>query len=429
MGTLARRAHKPRGSTPDVGEIVGERYRVVGKLGQGSMGVVLHARDEQLEREVAIKLIRQEWAADAESAESFLTEARAMARVDHPNVVKIYDFGWTKHGPFFVMEYIEGIDLLDWLHQRIATPPSVDEALGIINEICRGVQAIHDAGALHRDLKPSNVMVTKGHRIVVTDLGLAFLATPDDETLNAAGSPGYVAPEVIDALALPAELWPRTDIYALGIISYELLTGQAAFWGKDATSVLNAQLTGDPRPINEARPDVDPALDSVIRLALARDPLQRIGSVDAFRRSLIEARRRAADPRAGRRVVIADDEPACRRLIEKSLQREFPAVTLASVDNGSAALRSVNETRTNLLITDLNMPQLGGEELIRNIRRNPRLRSMAILVTTGEGGAKEWERLRNLGADGILLKPVDPVPLVALVKSLLHKPTRTRATR
>jgi CheY-like chemotaxis protein len=256
---------------------------------------------------------------------------------------------------------------------------------------------------------------------------LASMAMSDDESLISAGSPGYVAPEVIEGTQLPADLWPRTDIYALGVIAYELLTSQAAFWGEDAASVLNAQLTSDPRPIHEARPDVDPALDSVIRLALARDPTQRIGSVDTFRRSLIEARRRAADPRAGVRIVIAEDDLASRRLLEKILQREFPTASLASVDNGRDAVSSVSGLRTNLLITDLEMEGLAGEAVIHAIRKETRLRGVAIIVVTGEAGAAEWKRLRAAGADAILLKPIDAVPLVALVKALLEKPMRNRA--
>src|ERR1700712_1194762 len=200
---------------PDVGTLIGDSYRVVGPLGQGGMGVVVLAVDERLERDVAIKLIRPAYTRNANARERFLIEARAMARVRHENVVEIYAFGELLQTPYFVMEYVPGTNVAHWLDDGILEDrlPSIDEALGYLDQVCRGVQAIHKAGAVHGDLKPSNVLIGPASRVAVADMGLSRLFDPTGRLGEhpMAGTPAYMAPEFART-DLSRELVQRGDV-------------------------------------------------------------------------------------------------------------------------------------------------------------------------------------------------------------------------
>src|SRR6187431_1501703 len=162
----------PYTSTLTPGTIIGGCYRLLHELGRGAMGVVLLAVDEQLERRVAIKLIREDLA-NANFRQRFMQEARAMAQVNHPNVLGIYAFGEHEGAPYFVSELVEGVTLETWLLQR-TEPPELQTALGILNDVCHAVSAIHAAGTVHRDLKPSNILLDRALRSRVADFGVSI---------------------------------------------------------------------------------------------------------------------------------------------------------------------------------------------------------------------------------------------------------------
>ncbi len=214
---------------PPVGTVLDGAYRIVGALGQGGMGVVMLARDERLERNVAIKLIRPGRMATKGARDRFLTEARAMARVRHENVVEIYAFGEVEDTPYFVMEYVPGTNLANWLEDALLRDhlPAIDESLGYLDQICRGVSAIHASGTVHGDLKPGNILLGPASRVAVADMGLSrVLDALDDSALHPmAGTPAYMAPECVSTDLAP-ELVQRRDVYALGVMAYEMLTGR-----------------------------------------------------------------------------------------------------------------------------------------------------------------------------------------------------------
>ncbi|HLM74133.1 MAG TPA: serine/threonine-protein kinase, partial [Polyangiaceae bacterium] len=162
----------PLSKAPPRGALIESAYRVLGPLGKGAMGVIVLAHDELLDRKVAVKLIRADQVAEAGMAPRLLAEARAMARVHHPNVVEIYAFGEYFGSPYFVMQYVEGTSLDEYVKSR-GPAFELDEALSILDQICLGVAAIHASGSAHRDLKPSNVLVGSPLRVLIADLGLA----------------------------------------------------------------------------------------------------------------------------------------------------------------------------------------------------------------------------------------------------------------
>ncbi|HWZ85177.1 MAG TPA: serine/threonine-protein kinase, partial [Thermoanaerobaculia bacterium] len=210
------------GFTP--GEVLIERYRVIGLLGRGGMGEVYRADDLKLGQPVALKFLPRPFAADPDRIERFYAEVRTARQVSHPNVCRVYDVGEIGGQQYLSMEYVDGEDLASLL-RRIGRLPS-DKALEIARELCAGLAAAHDRGVLHRDLKPANVMIDGRGRARITDFGLAVAANdvPDGEV---SGTPAYMAPEVLAGKGASV----RSDIYALGLVLYELSTGRKAFDG------------------------------------------------------------------------------------------------------------------------------------------------------------------------------------------------------
>jgi serine/threonine protein kinase len=408
---------------PAPGEIFASTYRIARLLGEGAMGVVLLAKDIRLERDVAIKLIHPDYVSSPESHQRFLEEARAMARVRHENVVEIYAFDELRGSPYFVMEYVPGMHVEAWLERRKGTPFAVDEAVGIVEQVCRGVQAIHRAGTIHRDLKWTNVLIGPAFRIAVADLGLArILDRPRrDSPGTVSGTPAYMAPEIILGSAVPAGMHDRADVYSLGVMTYELLTSRLPFETDDAVEMMTMHVEREAIPPSEIRPDLPRAFDMAILRAIEKDPARRTVSPDAFRRELLAARETASQSASGLRLLVADDDPAFAALVAESLAFAFPGSELVVVSDGNAALAAVDERPCALAVIDLDMPGLNGIELTAAFRATPKADQMPIIVATATGGAPDWRLLQSLGAAGFLVKPIDAMALVALARSTLAK--------
>lgn len=409
---------------PAEGALVDGTYRVRGMLGEGGMGVVLLAHDERLQRDVAIKLIRPELAEAAHRAR-FLEEARAMARVRHPNVVEIHAFGELDGAPYFVMEYVAGSDLETFLAKRggLLSP---GEAHSVLLQLCRGVEAIHASGAVHRDLKASNVLVGDGFRVVIADLGLA--RTLDGAPVEGAvvsGTPAYMAPEIIVGRALSAEQLPLADVYSLGVIAYEVLAGELPFTG-DIPQVLRSQITDPPPPLS--RRDLPAGYERAVLEALAKEPEVRTPSATALRRAL-EAAWSGVRAGARMRLLVVDDEPGFRSLIAATLAKAYPSAVVEGASDGEAGLDAALAHPPALVVTDLDMPRMNGVELTAALRADPRTAVVPIVVATGVGGATDWRVLSALGADGFMVKPFDPAALVSLVENLLAQEAAWKPAR
>jgi serine/threonine protein kinase len=253
-------------------------YGIVEKIGSGGMGVVYRAHDERLDRDVAIKVLPEEVAADPDRVHRFEREAKAVAQLDHPNILAIHDLG-TDHGvSYAVMELLKGVSLREVI-SRIGL--TTDKAVEYARAIADGLAAAHDEGIIHRDLKPENVFLTKDGRIKILDFGLAKLKLPEaglttetpTETLDTApggllGTIPYMAPEQVQGQ--PAD--HRSDIFALGVVLYEMLTGHRPFGGSTSVETAAAILKEDPEPISVAAPGVPPTLAGVVAKCLENDP-------------------------------------------------------------------------------------------------------------------------------------------------------------
>jgi len=265
------------------GGLIGGRYRVVGPAGTGGMSHVIHARDLNLQRDVAIKLLREDLLQDSGFTERFLQEARAAANLLHPNIVTVYDFGHDAGRYFMVMEYIDGTDLKTLERRRGVLP--VSQSVSLMIEVCSGVGYAHRAGLVHCDLKPQNVLVTTDGHPKITDFGIARALTtirPDESSSVVWGSPQYFAPE--QAAGGPPS--PASDVYSLGVVLYELLTGRLPFEAAGSAALAEMHLRAVPRPLSLLNPEVPPALDQIVLKVLAKEPSARYRTADQLGRVL-----------------------------------------------------------------------------------------------------------------------------------------------
>lgn len=261
--------------------ILNQRYRLVELIGAGGMATVFRGEDLLLERTVAVKFLREPFASDPAFRERFLGEARAAARLDHPNIVRIYDVGEDEgHHPYIVMEIVEGEDLKTAI--RRDGPLSVSQALDLTRQICAGVGLAHRAGIVHCDLKPQNILVTYEGQAKVADFGIARAfqsekRVPQEEPEDVVwGSPHYIAPEQ----AMGKQPTPATDVYSIGVMLYEMLTGVPPFHDPDPTALALKHVREEPVSLRSLNPRVPPGLEQLVRRALSKDPSARYRNAD-----------------------------------------------------------------------------------------------------------------------------------------------------
>jgi serine/threonine-protein kinase len=258
------------------GALLDQRYRIIGRLGKGGMGEVYRADDLRLGQPVALKFLPEAVDRDPARLTQLHTEVRMARQVSHPNVCRVYDVGEVEGHTFLSMEYVDGEDLASLL-RRIGRFPE-DRALELARQICAGLAAAHDRNVVHRDLKPANIMLDGNGRIRITDFGLAGAA---GEALRA-GTPAYMAPEQLAG----SEVTPRSDIYALGLVLYELFTGRRALQGSNLAELIARREQAGITPPSQAVTTLDPAIDRAIMRCLQPDPANRPASALAVAASL-----------------------------------------------------------------------------------------------------------------------------------------------
>jgi len=266
------------------GMLLNNRYQLLERLGSGGMSDVFRARDLMLERSVAIKVLHEDYSNDDAFQQRFRQEARAAANLSHPNIVTVHDFGLDHGQLFIVMEHIPGKDLKTILRQRGRF--SVDEAIPLMVQACAGIGYAHRAGLVHCDVKPHNMIVTPDARLKVTDFGIArALSTimPDERADVVWGSPQYFSPEQATGEA-PS---PASDVYSLGVVLYEVLTGALPFTAPTSEELARMHLETSPIPPSEYVPDIPSALEQIVLKVLSKEPAARYRTADQLGRVLL----------------------------------------------------------------------------------------------------------------------------------------------
>jgi len=287
------------------GEVVDGRYRLVDRIGSGGMADVWRATDSELDRDVALKVLHENFARDEEFVERFRREASSAAGLQHPNVVSVYDRGSYEGSYYIAMELIEGSSLRDLITRGLEP----GEAVEVTRQVLAAASFAHGKGIIHRDLKPMNVLIDREGRVKVTDFGIARAGNSEiTQTGSVMGTAQYLSPEQAQGMEVTA----TADIYSIGVMLFEMLTGRLPFEGENAVAIAMKQVSEPPVAPSAINPAISPALDSVVLRALAKDPAERFASAAEMAAALDGAE---ADPRRSPghtqrfAVLAAEEEP------------------------------------------------------------------------------------------------------------------------
>ena len=431
-------------------------YRLISRLGAGGMGEVWRAEDTKLLRQVAIKILPEQLAADEEWKERFLREARTVAQLNHPNIAAIYGIDQQGDTLFIAMELIEGQSLADVMTKGPMSPP---EAVRVAIHVCDGLSEAHAKGIVHRDIKPENIILSPRF-VKVLDFGIAKqIGGTADPSLTqggmVVGTPHYMSPE--QALGRPVDA--RTDIFSLGTVMYEMLSGTKPFVGDAVTEVLLKIVMNEPRDIAAAAFGITPALASIVRRCMQKQPEHRFGDCEEVRSALAESLREdprslrksqvptiavrcdpkiiagastpapaptpvptpaAADPVVGvpqpsnprYRALVADDDPSTRYILSSVLARN--QIAFDEAENGAAAVRLLKANRYELVFIDLLMPRMDGWGVIDYLRSKRGENTPRVFIVTGVHDQKLSAADEDVVA-GLLYKPIDVSKIERLV--------------
>jgi eukaryotic-like serine/threonine-protein kinase len=323
-----------------IGELLAGRYELQDVAGSGGMSSVYRARDTVLERTVAIKILHEQYSDDPEYVERFRREARALAQLNHPNIVTVIDRGEFEGRQFIVFEHVEGENLKELVDREGQLP--VDRALALVHQVARGLAFAHDHDVIHRDVKPHNVLIDEDGVAKVTDFGIARSLDPADgltETGTLLGTSEYIAPEQ----ASGARVDERSDQYSLAVVLYELLTGEPPYTGDNFMAVAMKHIQQPVPRVRDVRPDVAPRIDAIVARAMAKRPDDRFPSTEAMMAALEAAQAgkdstpvpvAQADDGATESIPVPGPLPA----VERSRRRFPPPIVIGLVGVGVAAL-------------------------------------------------------------------------------------------
>jgi serine/threonine protein kinase len=418
-------------------------YRLISRLGAGGMGEVWRAEDTKLLRQVAIKILPEQLAGDPEWKDRFLREARMVAQLNHPNIATIYSIDQQGETLFIAMELIEGQPVSELIAEGPMKPA---EAVRIASHVADGLSEAHTKGIVHRDIKPDNILVAPRF-VKILDFGIAKnVSVTADASLTQGGmvigTPHYMSPE--QALGRPVDA--RTDVFSLGVVLYEMLTGQKPFAGDAVTEILLKIVMSEPPDIATVAPGVPPLLADVVRRCMRKQPGDRFGDCEELRRALagalqqpVERKRnsqiptlstprtteRRATPRPAAakpapapaqsyRALIADDDPTTRYILGNILARH--RISYDEAENGADAVKFLKNNRYGLVFLDLLMPRIDGWGVIDYLRSQRGTATLPrLFVITGVQDQKLSTADRDV-VTGLLYKPIDVAKVESVVK-------------
>jgi response regulator RpfG family c-di-GMP phosphodiesterase len=415
-------------------------YRILDRLGAGAMGVVFKAEHCRMRNLVAIKVLLLHSEQDHKLLLRFLTEMRAVAQLQHPNIVAAIDTGEVAgngpHAPvlhYFVMEYVPGEDLEKYVVERGPLP--VTRACDLAYQVASALEEAHKHHLVHRDIKPSNVLVTPEEQAKLLDFGLArhFRHRQTGPGILL-GTIDYMAPEQTQSAA---DVDIRADIYALGGTLFWSLTARPPFPSTGTlVQAVTQRMQQAPPLVRGFRPDVPVELEAVLTRMMALKPGDRYATPQAVMRALFpflkpethehflrsprEALVKAGSPGGTRehRVLVADDEPNIRKLCRCFLESD--GLRIAEAEDGVQTLEMVTAALCDLLLLDIDMPNLGGIEVLRRLRELPPCPNLKIVMFSGRASHDEMSNMLLAGADGYLTKPFSRVQLLGQVKPALR---------
>lgn len=408
-----------------IGQTLLNRYHISAHLGDGSTATVYRAVDTRLGRQVALKILLPHVRSSTRTR--FFQEAQSAAQLNHPNIMAIYDLVEDHDQPFLVVEYVEGVPLTDYI------PSSPQRTVELGYQIAMALAYAHERDIIHRDIKPANIQVTPDMQVKIMDLGLALPREATRVTADGMiiGTPAYLSPEQ----AQGHKLDHRTDIYSLGIVLYELVTGQLPFDAGEISALLLQQVKQPAPPPRLLEPSIPASLEKVILKALEKNVANRFQSCRIFAEALQDSLNAAIPPDAPTtlkrpegllgaltpesrppiRLILADDHGVLRKALVGALESRSEFVVIAEAGDGEAALRQTLALMPDVLLLDLNMPGRGGLDVLPEIRAQAP--NVKVLVLTGREESGYIVRALRAGANGYILKSSDEEELIeAIIK-------------
>lgn len=405
-----------------IGRKLKNRYSITHHLGDGSTATVYKAVDTRLGREVALKVLLPH--VRETTRKRFFQEANAAARLNHPNIMAIYDIDDEDDTHFLVIEYVQGETLTHYI------PSSADIVVDIGRQIATALHYAHEREVIHRDIKPANIKVTPDGMVKLMDLGLALPKEAKRVTAEGMiiGTPAYLSPEQAQGHPLDH----RTDIYSLGIVLYEMATGQLPFSSDDIPALLLQQVKQSPPPLRLHLPSLPTAFEAVILKALEKNPVRRYQSGQALADALVGSleqpngdpayQTQSALTANGKarplRLVLADDHTLLRQTLIGMLSEHEEFLVVGQASDGEFAIQQTLEHQPDILLLDLNMPGKNGLEAL------PRIRAQApnVKVLVLSGRDEEWYIIQALraGAHGYMLKSSPENALVEAILKVSH---------
>jgi eukaryotic-like serine/threonine-protein kinase len=326
-----------RPSSSMIGTVLSDRYKLEAKLGSGGMSTVYLARDQTLDRPVAVKVMHREMSEQEDQLQRFRQEARAVAKLSHPNVVSVIDAGEDGGHPYIVFEYVKG----ETLKQRIARVGALDtqDAIAYAIEVARGLGVAHARNMVHRDIKPQNVLIDEDGRAKLTDFGISRQLEQDGMTATGRvlGTTDYVAPEQ----AMGRGVDPRSDLYSLGVVLYEMLVGQVPFHADSQVGVAMKHVNEELPDVQRRRPEVSAAVALVVERATAKDPGERyqaIGEMVDDLETALEVEAARAGATTGEATSVLETVPAPRRKLSRGARWSWAAIVALLLIAGGTLL-------------------------------------------------------------------------------------------
>jgi serine/threonine-protein kinase len=396
-----------------LGEIVDETYEVRSLLGAGGMGEVYEVHDRVLNRRVALKV-----AHPGGASEYLLREGRALAAIHHPGVVAVHTMGMHRGVAYLVMERIRGLSVDRLLDERRSRGErfGIAEALELLVSVADALSVVHRAGLAHRDVKPGNVMLAPAGRVVLMDFGLVLPHADRAGHRSVAGSLQYMAPEALsgDVAEGAASL---VDVYALGVLAYELLRGVAPFDGGEPVELYRAKTRAKQPRVSEYRPDVPAALDELVAQLMAPDAHDRPQGAEAALWQLRALRTSIGQGGEVRpfSVLVVDDDADIRAALTLYVRAAAPDAEIEETADGRQAVRAVRRRVPDLLLLDLDLPDINGIEVCMLLRGMQLGDACMVVSVSGRATKADVELLQQLGVRSLEKGPELMTELAALV--------------
>jgi len=382
------------------GELLDGVYEIMQLLGRGGMGQVFEAHDHLLNRRVAIKAA---WPNPL--TPPLRNEARALAAFQHPSLVSVHTLGEHRGIDYLVMERVYGVSLTQHAATRTSSGDrfSPAEVVQILLPAAEGLSVVHRAGLVHRDIKPDNIMLTPVHRVVLMDFGLVLPEFDVNGNQRVAGSPPYMAPEALLNTAATGS-GHLVDIFGLGVVAYELLTGVRPYGGTTIREVIASHDRGQPEPLAELRSDCPLALCQVVHEMLSPNPQVRVQSAEAAAwqlRAVRDERPRSDNSALARKkgpsVLIVDDDVDLAKILTFYVRQIVGPSEIRVAHDGEEALRAVQKKEPDVMLLDLHMPRMNGVELCMQLKGDGLAQSCSIISVSAGAQDHDVQLLHQLG--------------------------------